>query len=129
LRAIDEIRAFWQVVDDLFFDTLHLVRWRSGMSMPPHADNAKLNGTSNEYPYREFASVIFLNDGFNGGRLFLRRPDESRFEIEPVPGRLVLFTGGLQHVHGVTAVTSGIRYVVTGWYTRLATRAHASFWN
>ena len=121
---VRELRGFYSVPEMLYSDTVHLVRWREGQSMRAHADNAHLDGTPNEYPWRDFATVLYLNDDFDGGELFFER---TGLTLKPRAGTLVGFTGGLDHVHGVTEVRRGTRYTMPAWHTRDAARRDRDF--
>jgi len=121
---VREIARFYQCAAPLHSDTVHLVRWREGQSMEAHADNVHPDGSPNAYPWRDFASVAYLNDDYDGGEIFFPRLGRS---LKPKAGTLVAFTGGLEHFHGVTAVTRGTRYTLPAWHTHDAARRDRSF--
>jgi len=58
-----------------------------------------------------YASVLYLNDDYNGGELFFPELD---FEIaKPEVGSLIIFPGSEKYTHGVRHVKEGpVRYVI-----------------
>ena len=84
----------------------HMVRWPDGHpGMPPHSDY----GGAGEYPHREYAGLIKLNNGYSGGRTLL-----DGNPVEAQSGDLVLFHGG-EILHGVEAVSGANRYTLPFW--------------
>jgi hypothetical protein len=57
------------------------------------------------------AFVIYLNDTYEGGHTIF----EDTISINPKVGRLLLFTNGTFQ-HRVSAVITGERYVLAGWF-------------
>lgn len=106
--------------DPLYADTLQIVRWLPGYELQPHADRENPDGTPHPFPWREFASVTFVNDDFDGGILYFPQRDLT---VKPLPGTSIIFPGNAQYLHGVTKITSGIRYTVVSFFTHDATRA------
>jgi len=82
--------------------------------MPPHQDDRHPDGSPHGTPWREWASIIYLNSDFDGGEIYF--PDRNGFEYKPVQGSIVFFKG--EEWHGVRAVTRGTRYTAPGWLTR-----------
>ena len=41
----------------------------------------------------------------------------TQHTVEPMAGRLVVFTSGRENLHQVKKVTSGTRYVMSMWFT------------
>lgn len=89
-------------------DNLHLMIWNVGHKMRPHSDY----GGNNEFPHREFASIIYLNDDYHGGNLVIPK---LKFVNKPKKGQLVTFRGG-KLFHGVTTITKGTRYTSICWF-------------
>ncbi|MFM0069328.1 2OG-Fe(II) oxygenase [Paraburkholderia aspalathi] len=100
--------------DQLFCDIFQFVRWREGDVLLPHADSQNPDGSYHPYHYREYASLLYLNDDYEGGNIYF--PKENFFP-QVQPGDLVLFPGTLDYLHGVTKVTIGTRYTIAGFYT------------
>jgi hypothetical protein len=58
------------------------------------------------------AILAYLNDDYDGGYLYF---PEFDYYIKPNPGDVVIFPGSLYYVHGVSTVTSGVRYTLSQW--------------
>lgn len=95
----------------LYADTIQVVRW-DGQAMPPHQDDRHPDGSPHLTPWREWAGVIYLNSDYAGGRLYFPATGEI---YQPRAGALVLFEGAA--LHGVEAVTQGVRYTSPAWFT------------
>ncbi len=113
-RITERLRSFYELVAPVFADTVQLVRWRPGMSMPTHADRANPDGKPHDFPHRDFASIVYVNDDYEGGELYLPRLD---MVIKPTLGLLVAFTGGWHHEHGVMRVAKKDRLTMPAFYT------------
>lgn len=113
-RVTERLRKFYELTVPVFADCVQLVRWRPGMSMPTHADRANASGSPHAFAYRDFGSIVYINEGYEGGELYLPRLD---LVIEPSLGTLVAFTGGWHHEHGVTRVTGQDRLTMPAFYT------------
>lgn len=114
-RIVFLLRGFYGERSEIYSDTIQLVKWKPGQSMPPHADNTELDGRPNATPFRDFASVVYLNDGYRGGELCFTRLGRR---IAPRKAMLVAFRGGVEHAHGVSEIEGGLRYTMPGWFTR-----------
>ena len=88
---------------------LHTVVWNTGKSMLPwHIDyGAKL-----EFPERDYVSLIYLNDDYEGGELSV---PSLNFEKKPERGTLISFRGG-DTPHAVKTINSGTRYTIICWW-------------
>jgi hypothetical protein len=118
-RVTQRLRRFYELTAPLFADTVQLVRWREGMSMPPHADRANPDGSPHAMPHRDFASIVYLNDDYTGGELYFPRLD---LLVKPGQGMLLAFTGGWHHEHAVLKVLEGDRLTMPAFYTFDASR-------
>jgi hypothetical protein len=103
-RARARLEAFYKLTAPIYSDILQLVRWPVGLAMLPHADNANPDGAPHGMPYRDFGSVTYLNDDFEGGGLYFTALD---ILVKPRRGMFLAFTGGFHHEHAVTKVVSG----------------------
>jgi prolyl 4-hydroxylase len=86
-------------------ELLRCYRYRPGARFAPHADGA-FERDSTEQSY--YTLIVYLNEGFGGGRTtFLVEPEVA---IRPETGMGLLF----QHpiIHEGSLVTSGTKYVV-----------------
>lgn len=90
----------------------HLVRWKPGDKMPLHSDY----GATKEFPEREWAVILYLNDDFEGGEIMLREGDDV-INLRPETGMLIVHRGGRRY-HGVSKVTAGYRYTAIAWLTK-----------
>lgn len=94
-------------------DTMQLVKWSSGIEQEPHADNCNEDGSDNHSPWREYSGVIYLNNDYIGGETYF---PNFNYEVSPEPGRLVIFKGDLEHLHGVKKIKEGERKtIITFW--------------
>jgi len=118
-RVTERLRTFYELTAPVLADTVQLVRWRQGMSMPPHADRANPDGSAHGMAFRDFASIVYLNDGYTGGELYFPRLD---LLVRPAAGMLLAFTAGWHHEHGVTKVLTGDRLTMPAFYTFDASR-------
>ena len=114
IRATEKIQQFYELTAPVYADTVQLVQWREGMFMPPHADRANPDGSRHGMPHRDFGSIIYVNDDYEGGELYLNGIDML---IKPKAGTLVAFTGGWHHEHAVLKVTKGLRITMPAFYT------------
>jgi predicted 2-oxoglutarate/Fe(II)-dependent dioxygenase YbiX len=118
-RVTERLRNFYELTVPVFADTVQLVRWRTGMHMPAHADRAHADGAPHDMAFRDFASVVYLNDDYDGGELYFPRLDLT---VKPAAGMLLAFTGGWYHEHGVLKVAMGERLTMPAFYTFDASR-------
>lgn len=89
-------------------DNLNMTIWKEGHEMHPHSDY----GARKEFPHREYASLIYLNDQYEGGELYI---PELNFEMKPKKGQLVCFQGG-KYMHGVKKILKGERLTSICWF-------------
>ncbi|MBV7259644.1 2OG-Fe(II) oxygenase [Erythrobacter crassostreae] len=113
-RTVAHIKAEYEITDPVYADTLQLVRWRPGDNQAPHADCEEPDGQPNATPWRAFASIIYLNDGYEGGGIHF--PDR-KLKPEIKPRTLAYFPSTNKYRHGVEAITSGLRYTMSCFYT------------
>ena len=107
---LDEFKKICNIDKPLYVDTLHLVRWTEGYELHPHAD-----AVDNDFPWRHFGTVTFLNDDFEGGVLYY--PNKNNLEVLAKTGHTAIHTGGTDCLHGVTKMTKGVRYTVASFIT------------
>lgn len=91
-----------------------IVRWRIGDFQSPHADKQELDGSPNPYPENDIASLVYLNDDYEGGEIYFPNQD---VQFRPVAGSLVFFPGDVNYRHGVTEVTKGVRYTMPNFWS------------
>ena len=108
-RCLVEMKRFWKLKVPVYPDGLHMMSWKAGLYMTPHADNAYPDGKPHELAYRDLSGVLYLNDRFEGGELYLTRQDVL---LKPKAGTMISITGGFHHEHGVVRVERGMRITV-----------------
>lgn len=105
-------------------------RWRVGREQKPHIDyyidsedndleslkNAGLQGKFLEdfkksFYKKNYSTIIYLNEDFEGGELFF--PQYDNLTLKPEIGTMICFKGDSKHLHGVKKITSGIRYTIS----------------
>lgn len=112
----ERIQNFFNLNKVLYCDCFNFVRWRIGDKIdPPHADKENIDGSYHPYHYREYSSIIYLNNNFEGGEIFFSNFGNLKPNMDP--GTLLIFPGNLKYLHGVTEVTNGIRYTIAGFFT------------
>ena len=92
-------------------DNLHLMRWDVGHEMRPHNDL----GGHNEFAHRHYASIVYLNDNYVGGDLYIPKFD---INIKPKKGLFVCFEGS-KIEHGVSKIEEGTRFTSICWFTEI----------
>ena len=116
------------IVDDFFkVDAIQtppaIVRWLPGQFQNPHADKELHEGDNagkpNDFPYYDLAGLFYLNDDYEGGELYFPK---QGIQFKPKAGAAYFFPGDLNYIHGVTEITSGIRYTCPFFWTILSHR-------
>ncbi len=77
-------------------------------ALPPHRDNYDISDS--KYVTRGY--VLYLNDNFEGGEIEYTKKE---FYIKPKSKMLICHPSGEDYFHGVKRVTSGVRYMTTGF--------------
>ena len=106
--------------DQIYPEQAEIMRWQVGMDQNPHIDKMADPETGEDiYPETAWASILYLNDNYDGGKTYFEPCPElpMGFEIEPQAGKLVMFQG-MEFYHGVTKVRRAERYTLPFWYTR-----------
>ena len=98
---------------ELGFNAPSIVRWLSGNGQAPHADKQMPDGTPNMYQQNDISSLIYLNEDYEGGEIFF--PNQA-VQLKPPKNGLIFFPGDIFFLHGVTTVTSGIRYTMPSFW-------------
>lgn len=101
-----------------------LVRWLPGNFQLPHADKELHEGADagkpNDFPWYDIATIIYLNDDYDGGELYFPNQD---IQFKPKRGGAYFFPGDMNYIHGITEITSGIRYTCPFFWTILSHRS------
>lgn len=113
-RATALLGEFYALTRPLWTDTVQLNVWEKGSCLPPHTDNSNPDGSAHSTPWRDFSSIVYLNDDYEGGELYFTAQDRV---LKPQRGMLVAFSAGYHHEHGVLKVTRGRRITMPAFYT------------
>lgn len=113
-RATAMLGEFYALTGPLWTDTVQLNIWEQGSCLPPHTDNSNPDGSAHSTPWRDFSSIVYLNDDYEGGELYFTAQDQV---LKPRRGMLVAFSAGYHHEHGVLKVTRGRRITMPAFYT------------
>jgi hypothetical protein len=118
-RLKKEVDSFFKV--DASPTSPALVRWLPGQYQHPHADKelheGENRGKPNDFPYYDIAGLFYINDDYEGGELYF--PDQG-IKFKPKAGAAYFFPGDMNYIHGVTTITSGIRYTCPFFWTILS---------
>jgi len=106
----------------IYSDLVNYARWPAGYELQPHADSENPGGAPHPFPWRDFASVIYLNDDYEGGEIYF---PNLGIELKPQPRSLIVFPGTLFFLHGVRRVDRGMRHTIASFLTFDATRRYA----
>lgn len=85
----------------------HIARFTEGFGMHEHFDTTKPN---------DIATLIYINDNYKGGEIYF---PEHNVSIKPEQGDLICFPDNPDYIHGVMPITSGTRYTLPRWFTRI----------
>lgn len=124
-RATAKLGQFYDLTAPLWTDTVQLNIWEPGSCLPPHTDNCNPDGSPHPSFWRDFSSIVYLNDDYEGGELYFTAQDRL---IRPRRGMLVAFSAGYHHEHGVLRVTGGRRLTMPAFYTFDQARADLSIY-
>lgn len=113
-RATALLGDFYALTRPLWTDTVQLNVWEQGSFLPCHTDNSNPDGSAHSTPWRDFSSIVYLNDDYEGGELYFTAQDRV---LKPRRGMLVAFSAGHHHEHGVLKVTKGRRITMPAFYT------------
>lgn len=106
----------------VFPEQTELMRWPIGCEQDAHvdiySDMSDDDPSSFVIPKTEWASIVYLNDNFKGGKTIFTPCEEIPlgFEFVPKKGSMILFQG-LYFLHAVTKVYRNDRYTVPMWFT------------
>lgn len=93
---------------------MQLARWDAGQSLNAHTDPLDPDGPPNVTPHRAASAVVYQNDDYEGGETYFLG---LGIRVKPEPGLAIAFGAGPSHVHGVTDLRRGLRYMMAAWFT------------
>lgn len=114
-QAIDRVKEKIETTLDIELskNAPSMVRWLVGNGQAPHADKQLPDGTPNMYPQNDIASLVYINDDYEGGEIFF--PNQG-LQFKPPRNSLIFFPGDVNFLHGVTTVTNGTRYTMPSFW-------------
>jgi len=98
----------------IYSDLVNYARWPAGYELQPHADSENPDGVPHPFPWRDFATVMYLNEDYAGGEIHF---PNLGIEMKPAPRSLIVFPGTLFFLHGVRPVTRGMRHTIASFLT------------
>ena len=99
-------------------DEVYILRYR--------ADNGKQQGMEAHYDGEPLACILTLNSEFEGGGTFYPK---WGYVAKVGPGEMMLYPGGLSHLHGGRKITAGRRYVLLhALYDKVLNGTQVSVW-
>jgi hypothetical protein len=119
IRCGQRIKELFDI-EEVYSDTIQIVRWFPGTEQPPHADDMS-NTDILGFDHRSFGSVIYLNDSYSGGHTYY---PNFNFEVVPKTGSLAIHPGDSEHLHGVTRVEDEVRYTIASFWTKNKERSY-----
>jgi predicted 2-oxoglutarate/Fe(II)-dependent dioxygenase YbiX len=93
--------------------TIHSLIWETGAFGNDHSDDSDVDGSDIGRSQHKFATILYLNDDYEGGELIFR---DHGISLKPEAGSVVSFPGGIKNIHRISDVTSGTRYNVVGFF-------------
>jgi hypothetical protein len=112
---IEEFTKLGSITSPIYIDSLHLVRWTEGYELYPHADSEEPDGRPHKFSWRNFGTVTFLNENFEGGVLYY--PNKNNLQVPAKTGFTAIHSGSIDCLHGVTKVLKGTRYTIASFLT------------
>jgi hypothetical protein len=109
-----KIKELYNLDEDVYSDTLQVIRWFPGMEQSPHADDMS-NTDIVGFSHRDFGSILYLNDRYSGGQTYY---PNFNINITPQTGSLAIHPGDPEHLHGVTKVEGSNRYTIASFWTK-----------
>jgi hypothetical protein len=91
----------------------HAQKWIPGAFANFHSDNSDPEGKYNAFERSKWATFLYLNENFTGGKLNFKDHD---IDIQPKVGMLAAFAGGHHNEHEVQIVESGDRYTIGSFW-------------
>lgn len=113
-KALSELVATFEIEAPLYVELFNLVRTFDSTDTTPHSDSSGNSGEDNGTSHRVYSSLLYLNDDFTGGNIWF--PNQN-LEISPAPNKFITFNSDFEHLHGVKAVSNGVRYNITMFWT------------
>ncbi len=94
-------------------NSTHAQLWPTGSFARWHSDNSDIEGNPSAWSDNKFATVLYLNDDYEGGELVFRDHDLT---VKLPQGALIAFPGGIENIHMVNEITAGNRVTIVGFW-------------
>lgn len=112
-----------------------IVLWKPGQKMGRHVDDGSETDHRESLEARIYTSVSYINDDFEGGETYIRSDGKTEpnyrtlneylypndtfpdFISKPERGATILFKADDTNAHGVSELKTGIRVILSTWYT------------
>lgn len=76
-RIRNKIIETWGLKEDIYADSLNLIRWPLGEEQPPHSDYENFGREPHIWNWRDIGVVLYLNDDFKGGQIYFPQHDHT----------------------------------------------------
>lgn len=113
-RSEIEVSSYHKLKNPIYSDCFQLIKWPIGSLQEPHADAEYDDHSEHPSPWREYSSIIYLNDNFEGGETYFVNKNLS---VRPESGHLLTFPCTLEYKHGVSEVKDNVRYTIASFWT------------
>jgi hypothetical protein len=100
-------------------NTSHAQKWEVGGFATPHSDNSDFDGTPTSFEINKYVGILYLNDNYEGGELYFTSNSDINtptLSISPAAGSYIVFPGGVENIHGVSEILSGVRYTMVSFW-------------
>jgi hypothetical protein len=94
-------------------NSAHAQKWPLGAFARWHSDSSDLEGNPTAWRDNKFASVLYLNDNYDGGELEFRDHDLT---VKLPQGSLIAFPGGVENIHRINEILAGTRFTIVGFW-------------
>lgn len=94
-------------------NSAHAQKWPVGAFARWHSDSSDLEGNLTAWRNNKFASVLYLNDDYEGGSLEFRDYD---LDLKLPQGALIAFPGGVENIHRINEIMAGTRFTIVGFW-------------
>ena len=110
-KACNEFTNLHGFQQPVSHEGIDLLRYEKGGFYKPHVD-------SGADGFRKYSIVTFLNNDYEGGQLrfFCKgKNGEEYFDIQPEPGKCVIWPSTYLFLHAALPVLEGTRYAMVSW--------------
>lgn len=118
LISINSHKNINEYYDEIYTYSASGAKWTKGSFGELHTD-------TNNAPWVEWSTIIYLNDDFSGGTLNF---PHQRFMYKPKKYSAILFpSSGTEYNHSISKVIGGNRYTVLYMHTSIKENADPNF--